>query len=337
MPADHGMHRLGGPTSHDRADRRTGQSRKSTAANTGLRPPTPSPGTGVFTTPEPETGVPAEPGTSLPFPEPSTGQSPPTQQNALQAVVDRIATVAATAGMRGVTAAVVTPQGSWTGAAGVDGDGQPLDPNAMMGIGAITQIITAAQVLALHTSGRVDLDPPASKHVQHPALEIDPTVRQVLSHTSGIPDYVIPEFLTAVTTDPTRSWTAADVLQYTPDGLATPGPPFRYSNSDYVLLGLLIEGITGQSYAAAASHGVLDGTRPRIAPMFADEEKADAGRSCQSRHRRRLMMITTVANRAAQTASDRPRMSPPHSLSGQSSTGLSWVRTHTIRAALSSP
>ena len=199
--------------------------------------------------------------------------------------MDRIAKVAAPAGMRGVTAAVVTPQGSWTGAVGVDGDGQPLDPNAMMGIGAITHTITAAQVLALTTSGRVDLDTPVSTYLAHPTLQRDPTVRQLLSHTSGIPDYVTPEFLTAVTADPTRSWTAPEVLQYTPDNLTDPGPPFRYSNSDYVLLGLLIEAITGQPYATAAYHGVLDGTGPRLVlqdaqlpiPPLAAPDRIDGG------------------------------------------------------------
>jgi D-alanyl-D-alanine carboxypeptidase len=166
--------------------------------------------------------------------------------------------------MRGVTAAVVTPQGSWTGAVGVDGDGQPLDPNAMMGVGAITQTITAAEVLALTASGRIDLDAPMSAYLAHPTLQRDPTVRQLLSHTSGIPDYVTPQFLTAVTTDPTRSWTGPEVLQYTPDNLTDPGPPFHYSNSDYVLLGLLIEAITGQPYETAAFHGVLDGTGARL-------------------------------------------------------------------------
>ena len=194
--------------------------------------PTPSTAPGVFVTTGPHTGATADLGTGLPFPEPSTVQLPPAQQHALQAAVDRIAKVAAPAGMRGVTAAVVTPQGSWTGAAGVDGDGQPLDPHAMMGIGAITHTITAAQVLALTASGRVHLDNPVSTYLEHPTLKHDPTVRQLLSHTSGIPDHVTPEFLTAVTADPTRSWTGPEVLQYTPDNLTDPGPPFRYSNSD---------------------------------------------------------------------------------------------------------
>jgi len=263
----------------------SGSAASAPANTTAFAPPTPSIATGVSATPGPETGAPAEPGTDLPFPEPSFVQLPRAQQDALQAAVDRIAKVAAPAGMRGATAAVVTPHGSWTGAVGVDGNGQPLDPNAMMGIGAITHTITAAQVLALTASGRVDLDTPVSTYLTHPTLQNDPTVRQLLSHTSGIKDYVTPEFLTAVTSDPTRSWTALEVLRYTPDDLTDPGPPFRYSNSDYVLLGLLIEAITEQPYATAVFDGVLDGTGPRMVlqdaqlpiPPLAAPDHTDSG------------------------------------------------------------
>ena len=241
-----------------------GSAASAPVATLGSAPPSPSTTPGVFATTAADTGITAEPGTGLPFPEPSAVELPRAQQDALQAAIDRIAKVAAPAGMRGVTAAVITPQGSWTGAVGVDGDGQPLDPDAMMGIGAITQTITAAQVLALTAAGRIDLDAPVSTYLAHPTLQRDPTVRQLLSHTSGIPDYVTPEFLTAVTADPNRSWTGSEVLQYAPDDLNDPGPPFRYSNSDYVLLGLLIEAVTGQPYATAVFHGVLDGIGPRL-------------------------------------------------------------------------
>ncbi|HEY5309488.1 MAG TPA: serine hydrolase domain-containing protein, partial [Casimicrobiaceae bacterium] len=108
--------------------------------------------------------------------------------------MQRIAAVAASAGMRGVTAAVVTPQGSWAGAAGVDGDGAALVPESMMGVAEITNTVTAAEVLLLAQDGRIDLDAALSEYLDSPLLtpllNRGTTVRQALSHTSGLPDYV---------------------------------------------------------------------------------------------------------------------------------------------------
>ena len=92
-----------------------------------------------------------------------------------------------------------------------------------------------------------------------------PTVRQLLSHTSGIPDMFTPDLVDAIDTDPTRSWTAEQVLTYVTDPLDPPGPPvMSYSNSNYLLLGLLIERVTGLSYPAAVRRDLLPGLGERI-------------------------------------------------------------------------
>jgi len=73
-------------------------------------------------------------------------------------------------------------------------------------------------------------------------------VRQLLSHTSGIPDLSTADLIDTLDADPTRSWTAG-TLAYVTDPLSPPGPPvMSYSNSNYLLLGLLIERMTGLSY-----------------------------------------------------------------------------------------
>jgi len=192
---------------------------------------------------------------ALPWPQPSDAALPHGQ--ALQAAVQRIAAVAASAGMRGVTAAVVTPQGSWAGAVGVDGDGGPLVPEAMMGIAEVTNTVTAAEVLLLAQDGRIDLDAPLSIYLNHPLLgRRQPTVRQVLSHTSGIPTCATQDLMTALRADPTRSWTAGQVLGYAPT-VPECGPTDPLSMSDYLLLGLLIEKITGAATGIAADAAAL--------------------------------------------------------------------------------
>ncbi len=199
---------------------------------------------------------------ALPWPPPSTSTLPRSQTLALQSAVQRIASVAAPAGMRGVTAAVVTPQGSWAGAVGVDGDGAPLVPESMMGMAEITKTVTAAEVLVLAQDGRIDLDAALSTYLASPLLtpllNRGTTVRQALSHTSGLPDYVTTDLLTALRADPTRSWNAEQAFSYAPT-VTRPRFPDSVSRSDYLLLGLLVEKVTGIGYATAAQRDLLSG------------------------------------------------------------------------------
>ena len=125
----------------------------------------------------------------------------------------------------GVTAAVLSPSGGWTGAIGVEGAGTPLVPEAMFDIASATKTFTAAEVLLLAGQHRIELDAPASTYLDHPLLARDPTVRQLLSHTSGIPDLITADLVDALDPDPARSWTAGQVLAYVTSPLNPPGPP----------------------------------------------------------------------------------------------------------------
>src|SRR6478609_5733993 len=201
---------------------------------------------------------------ALPFAEPSDAALPAPRRQALQQALDE--TVRDSTRMPGVTAAVLSPVGGWAGAAGVDGAGTPLVPEAVTDIGSVTKTFTAAEALLLADQHRIALDAPASTYLQHPLLARGPTVRQLLSHTSGIPDIFTPDLVDAVDADPTRSWTAGEVLAYVKAPVNPPGPPvMSYSNSNYLLLGLLIERVTGLRYAAAVRRDLLPGLGGRIA------------------------------------------------------------------------
>src|SRR5690242_2236918 len=166
----------------------------------------------------------------LPFRQHSAAGLSLERQSALQKVLDRAVAAKESTGVRGITAAVVSANGSWTGAAGTGGDDRRLVPSAMMGIGSITKTFTAAEVVHLARGGKVDLDAPASKYLDHQLLTRGPTVRQLLSMSSGIPDFLTDEFGAAVTADPARRWAAQDALTYATDPLAAPGGDFVYSN-----------------------------------------------------------------------------------------------------------
>jgi D-alanyl-D-alanine carboxypeptidase len=197
------------------------------------------------------------------FPEPGASPFPPDRVAALQAVLDgavRAHAFFAGSGAAGVTAAVLTDQGSWMGAAGIGGDGRLLVPEAMMGIASISKTFTAAEVLHLAAAGRVDLDAPMSNYVEHRLTSNGATVREALGMRSGIrfrePDFL--PVLAAGMAAPGRHWTPQDVLAYQKGTPSAPGGAPAYSDANYWLLGLLVEKVTGRSLAEALRADLLD-------------------------------------------------------------------------------
>jgi D-alanyl-D-alanine carboxypeptidase len=150
----------------------------------------------------------------------------------------------------GVTVAVVSPQGVWTAADGVDGDGVPLQPNSGMALASITKTFTAAEVLLLAERGLLDLDAPASTYVDQPALANGTTVRQLLAHRSSIAEGEDAAYATMMSELDTP-WSTKQVLAPVPTPTAAPGVKFSYVNANYVLLGLVIEKVSGLDPAAA--------------------------------------------------------------------------------------
>jgi D-alanyl-D-alanine carboxypeptidase len=83
------------------------------------------------------------------------------------------------------------------------------------------------------------------------------TVEQVLAHRSGIPEHVTPRFVADLLREPSRSWTPAEVLRYQEGRRVAPGE-FAYSSTNYVLLGMAVERITGTSAGAAMRDLLLE-------------------------------------------------------------------------------
>ena len=146
------------------------------------------------------------PAGTLPFRPASNAAPPEARQKALQAVLDGAVAVFHASG---ITAAVTGADGSWAGSAGTGGDGHALVPAAMMNIGSITKTFTTAEIMYLAHRGLLDLDAPASRYLHAALLARGPTVRQLLSMTSGLPEFFTNAYASAVLADPTRHWTAA--------------------------------------------------------------------------------------------------------------------------------
>lgn len=150
----------------------------------------------------------------------------------------------------GATAAVVSPDGVWTAAVGVDGRGQKLGPTSGMALGQVTQTFVAAEALLLAERGKLDLDAPASTLLPLPQLANGVTTRQLLSHRAGIPDPGEKPY-ESVFTEPDVRWSAKQFLAPIPKATETPGQQFVEDPANYVLAGQVLEKVTGRSVAAA--------------------------------------------------------------------------------------
>ena len=128
--------------------------------------------------------------------------------------------------------------------------GQPMTGDDRFRVGSITKTFVATLVLKLVAEGRLRLSDSVSRWL--PGLVPGGsaiTLRELLQHTSGIYDYTRdPGFLPAVEADPARVWPPRELVQIAVahPPLFPPGTSWAYSNTDYILLGLVAEAATGR-------------------------------------------------------------------------------------------
>jgi CubicO group peptidase (beta-lactamase class C family) len=192
-------------------------------------------------------------------PDPATAVLDLAKAAPLEAVLAKVVRLNATipdadTAARGITAAVVTDKWTWSSAVGVDAAGTRLVPTTMLGAASITKTFIAAEVVLLAKAGKLDLDAPLAQYVPHRLTRNNATVRQHLAMRSGVPDFLEANYVKfdqAVAVAPGRHWTAEQALAYHTAPVQPPDSPFNYSNASYLLLGLLIERVSGQPLATA--------------------------------------------------------------------------------------
>lgn len=155
---------------------------------------------------------------------------------------------AASQNHRGVSAAVIFADGdTWVGAAGSEAAGSDLEPAHLMWIASITKTMTGAIILQLAEEQRLGLDDRISRWLD-PMTNVDGdvTIRQLLNHTNGLANYTSSVTLNnAIGTDASRVFTAAELLGFVEPPEFSPGERTRYTNTAFVLLGLVAESVTG--------------------------------------------------------------------------------------------
>jgi len=155
---------------------------------------------------------------------------------------------------------------TWSGAAGIAdlATGRPARPDMRHRVGSITKSFVATTVLQLVAEGKIGLDDPIGRWLPDLVpgeLGQRVTVRMLLNHTSGIGNYTdaILDSLAEIVSVGQTSFTPEELVQI---GLSLPvtGPPgdhFSYSNTGYIIAGLLIEKVTGHDATAEITRRIL--------------------------------------------------------------------------------
>jgi CubicO group peptidase (beta-lactamase class C family) len=137
---------------------------------------------------------------------------------------------------------------------------RPITPDTAFRLGSIVKQFTAATVLKLVAEGKMSLDDPISRFFPDwPQPSAGATVRQLLNHTSGLYDYSkIPGWIGK---NRHRPWTTAELLAVFRDlpARAKPGENWEYNNGGYVMLGAIVEKVTGKAWHEAMAERI---TRP---------------------------------------------------------------------------
>ena len=169
----------------------------------------------------------------------------------------------------GVAALVVrngTTSSAATGVANAAGD--PVTPVTPFRVGSVSKPFVATMILQLVDEGRVELEQPLSTYLPDTPIGAEVTIRALLSHRSGLPNYTdIDAAISDTLADRGRQFTPEEIVGY-----VNSVPPsaadqrFAYSNTNYILLGQLIEQLDGTDLNTALRNRItgplrLDATR----------------------------------------------------------------------------
>ncbi len=146
---------------------------------------------------------------------------------------------------------------------------RPVTPDTLFHVGSNGKFVTAVAVLQLVQSGRMTLADPLGRHVPGlPAVLAGTPITHLLHHTSGLPDYL----------DVVEDWSLPVTRQMVFEAVSEgrdfePGEAWAYSNTNYFVLGWLIEALSGMSYADYVSARIF---RPSRMPHARADSSVDS-------------------------------------------------------------
>ena len=131
-------------------------------------------------------------------------------------------------------------------------------PTTRFRLGSLTKQFTSASILLLEERGKLKIEDHVKQYVPDaPATSDAITIYNLLTHTSGLPNYTaLPDFATTMGTKVTPQQIVAKFRDRPLD--FEPGTKMLYSNSGYIVLGLIIEKVSGESYASFLQKNLFD-------------------------------------------------------------------------------
>jgi D-alanyl-D-alanine carboxypeptidase len=185
-------------------------------------------------------------------------------------------------GAPGVVAAVQTPEDTWVGTLGVAdlSSEEPMTPDVYQRIGSVNKTFTVSLLLQAEAEGLLSLDDTIGQYIEDVPNGDEIMLRQMANMTSGIASYTFNEqFQEQLFSDPQRIWRPEEVVQFGIEDSPAfdPGTEFQYSNTNTVLLGIVLQQVTGKPIGDLYREGIIEplGLRGTSFPDAADSSLPD--------------------------------------------------------------
>jgi D-alanyl-D-alanine carboxypeptidase len=166
----------------------------------------------------------------------------------------------------------------WVGASGISYEAVSITPQMLFGASSATKSYTAALALKLVEAGLFTLEDSLHQWLDtYQNVDSNISVRQLLSHTSGVYDFITyPGVWDSILLDPTRVWTPDEILTSFVDArYSVPGAELHYSNTGFLLIGMVIEASTGSTVWSELRSRLLDPLG--LTNTFFDHEESITG------------------------------------------------------------
>lgn len=170
-------------------------------------------------------------------------------------------------GLPGISVYIKDQDGVWAGAGGVADirRGIPFQPCTVAKVASITKMFVGTLTYLLAEEGKLSLDETIDPYLSKEILDKvnncrGATIRQLMSHTTGIFDIITDNgFYLDVLNDPDKHWNARQLIRYAygKDPVFPKGEGCRYSNTNYLLLGMVLDEIAGRPHHELVREKIL--------------------------------------------------------------------------------
>lgn len=141
-----------------------------------------------------------------------------------------------------ISAAIIKNGKLYSTVAGTSFDNVSFNNQRLFLAGSTTKMFTAALTIKWAEENEISLDSKVADYlILDTRFSKDITIRSLLNHTSGLPDYITDEFQNVILENPTYIFSQNELISFIPETSGSSNNEFQYSNTNYLLLGMLLE------------------------------------------------------------------------------------------------